>query len=168
MIADERAEGGGPGRTRGVNDQRAALRIEGLHPHRRSLAEAPHVSAIVSGELVGLLDQVAQVVARNAVEHPAAVPVGLDEPGQAESTQVLRHRGPGRRHLRGERRDVLRARGEQSQQVQPGGVGQVPQNLGSHGELVVVGGHSQHTCICHIVVRAHVCMMVLAEAPWQL
>ncbi len=66
----------------------------------------------VSGELVGLLDQAVQVVAGGAVEHPAAVSVGMDESGQAESAQVLRHRGPGGRHPRGERGDVLGARGE--------------------------------------------------------
>ena len=43
----------------------------------------------VSGELVGLLDQAMQVVAGNAVEHSAAVSVGMDESGQAESSQVL-------------------------------------------------------------------------------
>jgi ribosomal protein S18 acetylase RimI-like enzyme len=85
----------------------------------------------VSGELAGLLDQVAEVVGGDPVEHPAAVAAGVDQAGEAQPPEVLRHRRPGGGDLGGEGGHVLLPFGEQDQQVQAGGVGQMPQSRSS-------------------------------------
>lgn len=89
----------------------------------------------VFGELAGLLDQVAQMVTADPVEHPASVTVGEDQAGQAQSPEMLRHRGPGRCHLCGEGGHVLLALDEQPQQMKPGGVGQMSQDIRGEREL---------------------------------
>jgi hypothetical protein len=133
----------------------------------RSAAVMRDVVKHVPGELVGLLDQAAQVVAGQAVEHPASVAAGMNQTDQTQPAQVLRHRGPRRGDLLGEGVHVLLPARKQPQQVQACGVREVAQEVRGKRDLIAHHRLLRTTCYCHVVVRAHGCMMDLRTASWQ-
>jgi hypothetical protein len=91
---------------------------------------------VVVDGLDRFVEQPADVPAARPVDRPASVATSRHQPGQSQLGQVLRHRGAGDPHRRGQGGDVVLVAAQQPEHLHPGAVGEHPEDV--HGGVDVL------------------------------